>query len=244
MIFRKSKSLHISEYQGHKELSLQNHQSEFLKPEYIYIPLIESGATCECLVKEGDKVDMGQVVAMRTGNFGLPLHSSVSGKVTSINKKMWHTSGKMVPMIEIKNDFQERKAANIKPNNVDSLSREDIIKIARECGIVGLGGAAFPAYVKYNSPSPITTVIVNAAECEPFITTDYVLMKTQADKLIRGIKYVMKATSAEKAVIAIKGNKHEAIEILSQSIDQENIVIFKLKDVYPAGWEKHIVKEL
>ncbi|HEY8445003.1 MAG TPA: RnfABCDGE type electron transport complex subunit C [Bacilli bacterium] len=244
MIFRKSKGLHISEYQGHKELSLHNEPSDFLKPEFIYIPLIESGAPCDCLVKEGDKVDMGQVVAMRTGRFGLPLHASVSGEVTSINKKMWHTSGKMVPMIEIKNDFQERKASTIKPNDVDSLTREDIIKIARECGIVGLGGAAFPSYVKYNSPNPITTVIVNAAECEPFITTDYTLIKTQPDKLLRGIKYVMRATGASEAYIAIKETKVAAIEVLENNIKDSNIHVFKLKDVYPAGWEKYIVERV
>lgn len=244
MIFRKSKSLHISEYQGHKELSLQNKQSEFLKPQHIYIPLIEAGVPCDCLVKEGDKVDMGQVVAMRTGRFGLPLHSSVSGEVTAVNKKMWHSSGKMVPMIEIKNDFQERKAANIKQNDVAVLSREDIIKIAQDCGIVGLGGASFPAHVKYNSPNPITTIIVNAAECEPFITTDYQLMVSQPQRLINGIKYAMKAAGAEKAFIAIKSKNELAIEALENVIDEDNIQIFKLKDVYPAGWEKYIVERV
>lgn len=245
MIFRKSKGLHISEYPGHKELSLKNDASDFLKPEFIYIPLIESGTPCDCLVKEGDKVEVGQAVAMRTGRFGLPLHSSVSGEVTSINKKTWHTSGKMIPMIEIKNDFKETKVSTIKPNDVDSLSSEDIINIARDCGIVGLGGASFPTYVKYNSPSPITTLIINAAECEPFITADYTLIKNETDKFINGIKYAMKASGADESYIAIKGNKFSLIKILEESLQGfDNIHIFKLKDVYPAGWEKYIVERV
>src|SRR5690554_4740984 len=245
MIFCKSKGLHISEYPGHKELSLQNDIQEFLKPEYIYILLTEAGTPCECLVKEGDKVKVGQAVAMRTGRFGLPLHSSVSGEVTSISKKTWDTSGKMIPMIEIKNDFKETKVETIKPNDVDLLTREDIVDIARECGIVGLGGACFPAYVKYNSPTPITTLIINAAECEPFITADYTLMKTKTDKLVNGIKYAMKASGAEVAYIAIKGNKTELITILEDHLaEEDNIHIFKLKDVYPAGWEKYIVERV
>jgi electron transport complex protein RnfC len=245
MFFRKSKGLHISEYPGHKELSLQVGPSEFLKPEFIYIPLVEQGAPCESLVKVGEKVVVGQPVAMKSGRFGLPLHSSVSGEVIAIDKKMWHSSGSMVAMIEIKNDFKETMSNSIKQNDVSKLNKEDIIKIARECGIVGLGGSGFPTYVKYQSPTPITTIIVNAVECEPFLTADYTLVKTQTNKLINGIKYAMKANSASKAYIAIKYNKVAAIEILIQSLaSEDNIEVFTVKDIYPAGWEKYIVQKV
>lgn len=244
MIFRKSKSLHISEYPGHKDLSLQVGPSEFLNPEFIYIPLVEGGTPCECLVKVGEKVKVGQVVAMKSGRFGLPLHSSVSGEVTAIDKKMWHSSGMMVQMIEIKNDFNETLDPSIKPNDVASLTKEDIIRIAKDCGIVGLGGSGFPTYVKYQAPTPITTFIVNAVECEPFLTADYTLVKTQTKKLINGIKYAMKATGASNAYIAIKENKVEAIKILNENIADQNIKVFTLKDVYPAGWEKYIVQQI
>lgn len=244
MIFRKSKSLHISEYPGHKDLSLQVGPSEFLNPEFIYIPLVEGGTPCECLVKVGEKVKVGQVVAMKSGRFGLPLHSSVSGEVTAIDKKMWHSSGMMVQMIEIKNDFNETLDPSIKPNDVTSLTKEDIIRIAKDCGIVGLGGSGFPTYVKYQAPTPITTFIVNAVECEPFLTADYTLVKTQTKKLINGIKYAMKATGASNAYIAIKENKVEAIKILNENIADQNIKVFTLKDVYPAGWEKYIVQQI
>lgn len=244
MFFRKSTSLHISEYPGHKELSLQINASDYLDPEYIYIPLTEMGAPCEAMVKVGDLVKVGQVVAMKSGRFGLPLHSSISGEVTSINKKMWHSSGMMVPMIEIKNDYKETMDQSIKPNNVASLTKEDIVRIAKDCGIVGLGGSGFPSFVKYGADN-IETVIVNAAECEPFLTADYTLIKTQTIKLINGIQYVMRATGAKKAYIAIKKNKVAAIEILNKSLEGINdIEVFLLKDVYPAGWEKFIVQRV
>lgn len=244
MLFRKAHALHISEYPGHKHLSLQTEPSEFLNPEYVYVPLTEMGTECECLVSVGDKVKVGQVVAMKNGRFGLPIHTSISGEVTSINRKMWHSSGMMTPMIEIKNDFQETKDEAIKDNDVESLSKEDIVQIAKNCGIVGLGGSGFPTYVKYLADN-IHTIIVNAAECEPFLTADYSLIKYKTDNLIRGIKYAMKATSASKAVIAIKKNKYEVIEILNRFLDKEtNIELYLLKDVYPAGWEKYIIQHI
>lgn len=244
MFFRKSKGLHISEFPGHKELSLHVEPSEFNKPEYVYIPLVEGGAPCDCLVKIGDKVKVGQSVAQKTGRFGLPLHSSISGEVMSVDKKMWHSSGKMVPMIEIKNDFLDTLDPSIKPNNVDELTSEDIANIARECGIVGLGGSGFPTFVKYQPQNPISTVIVNAVECEPYLTADYTLVKTRTDDLIRGIKYAMKATGAHEAYIAIKKNKLEAIQILTEHIAEENIKVFPVQDVYPAGWEKFFVQRI
>lgn len=245
MIFRGTSSIHISEYVGHKEMSLQVGASKFLNPEYIYIPLTESGTECECLVAVGDTVTVGQKVANRIGRFGLPLHSSISGTVTDVKKKMWHSSGKMIPMIEIKNDFKETLDESIKKNDVESLSKEDIINISRECGIVGLGGSGFPSFVKYQSNMPISTIIVNAAECEPFITADYTLIKTRTPELISGIKYAMKATGATNAVIAIKKNKKAAIDVLNEHLSgEENISVFGLRDVYPAGWEKYIVQKV
>lgn len=245
MFFRKMSGLHIKEYPGHKELSLLHEPSSFLKPEFVYIPLIEQGTPCECLVQVGDHVKMGQPVAMKTGRFGLPLHASVSGEITSVNKKMWHASGKMEPMIEIKNDFKETKNDTIKPNDVDSLTKEDIIQIAKNCGIVGLGGSSFPAYVKYQSPTPISTIIINAVECEPYITVDYTLAKRQTKALINGVRYIMKATSAKEAFIVTKNNKQAVIEALKRELESvEDIKVFLVKDIYPAGWEKYIVQQV
>ncbi len=243
-MFIKSKGTHISEHKGHKELSSSSPVFEFQNPEYVYIPLVEQNTPCEVLVKVGDTVKVGQVVANKTGHFPIPMHASVSGEVVSINQKMWHCSGKMVPTIQIKNDYKETKL-DTKPNDVESLSKEDIIEIVKACGIVGLGGSGFPAYAKYQVHNPIDYVILNAAECEPYLTADYVLMNNRLDTIIRGLKYIMKAVAAKKAVIAIKENKKTLIEKIRLAIaNEDDLSLFLLKDVYPAGWEKYIVQRV
>jgi len=246
VFFIKSKGTHISEHKGHKEMSLANPMVEFLDPEYVYIPLVEQNTECEAVVKVGDYVKVGQVIANKTGRFPLPIHASVSGEVVDINKKMWHASGKMVPTIQIKNDFKETKVETIKENDISALTKEDIINIAKECGIVGLGGSGFPAYVKYKVNRPMDVVIINAVECEPYITIDYKLLNEHFDEVLRGLKYIMKAVDAQRGVIAIKKNKRALIEKMNLAIanNTDNISVFTLDDVYPAGWEKYIVQRV
>lgn len=239
MIFRNIKAVHIP---GRKEMSIRDEILNFTNPEKVYVPLVEQGNVAVCLVKTGEKVRVGQVIAEKGGRFPIPIHSPISGEVISINQKMWHSSGRMVETIAIKNDFQETKVDSIKSRDTDSLTREEIIEIVKNCGVVGLGGSGFPTYVKYLTTSPIDVVIINAAECEPYITADYMLMKTRTDDLIDGIKFIMRATDSPRAVIAIKKTKPEIIEILNNHLTEEdNISIFLLPDVYPAGWEKYIV---
>jgi electron transport complex protein RnfC len=245
VFFIKSLGTHISEHKGHKEMSLSNPMVEFLNPEYVYIPLVEQNTPCEAVVKVGDLVKVGQVVANKGGRFGLPLHSSVSGEIVSIDKKMWHASGKMVPHIQIKNDFMETKVDTIKACDVSSLTKEEIIEKVKQNGIVGLGGSGFPAYVKYQVKDEMDVVIINAVECEPFITVDYKLIKDHFDKILRGIKYIMQVVGAKRGVIAIKKNKKELIEKMNLALENEpNISVFTVKDEYPAGWEKYIVQRV
>lgn len=245
MFFIKSRGTHISEHKGHKELSLGNSLFDFLNPEFVYIPLIEQNTPCDVLVKVGDKVKLGQVIAMKTGRFASPIHASVSGEVVSVSQKMWHASGKMVPTIQIKNDFQETKADSIKPNDVNALSKEQIIEIVKNCGVVGLGGSGFPAYAKYQVKQDMDVVIVNAVECEPYITADYTLLKEHLEEVLRGASYIMKTVGAKQAVIAIKENKQVLIEKIRYAIENRpEFRIELLKDEYPAGWEKYIVQRV
>ncbi len=226
-------------------MSLQNPHVDFLNPEYVYIPLMEQNAPCEPTVKVGDLVKVGQVVANKTGMFGLPIHSSVSGEVISVNQKMWHSCGKMVPNIQIKNDFKETKDESIRPNPVSELTKEQIIEIVKQNGIVGLGGSGFPTYFKYKVKNPMDLVIINAAECEPYITADYTLIKEHVDQLINGIKYIMRAVEAPKAIIAIKEDKKSLIQKMKIALENEPaITVYELKNVYPAGWEKYIVQHI
>lgn len=243
MFFIKSKGRHLSEHRGHKELSQNKPPFLFLQPKEVYIPLVEQGAPCEARVAVGDRVKVGDVVAERTDRFSIPLHASVSGEVVSITQKMWHASGRMVPCIQIKNDFKETMADSVKPNDVASLTREDIIDIVRDCGVVGLGGSGFPAYVKYASKTPIEVVIINAVECEPYITADDVLMKEHLEEMLKGAEYIRKATAAERIVIAIKEYKKELIEKIKLRLT-DNMSVYPVKDVYPAGWEKYLVQHI
>ena len=247
-MFRKSKGVHIFEHQGHKQMSLKNEVVTFLNPEYVYIPLIEQNAPCDILVQVGQTVKIGDVIANKTGFFASPIHAPISGEVVSVNMKMWHASGKMVATIQIKNDFKETKVESIKPRSakeLEKLSKEEIVEIVRQNGVVGLGGSGFPAYGKLRVKNPIDVIIINAVECEPYITTDYSLMTSHLDKLIRGIRYLIKAVDANKAVIAIKENKVEMIEKIKQALQNDGVIsVFPLKDEYPAGWEKYIVQRV
>jgi len=244
IMFKKIKGIHISEYSSNKHISDTQPIVDFLKPEFVYIPLVEGGSTCEVRVNEGNTVCVGDVIAIRLGRFSSPIHSPVSGEILSCNKKMWHSSGKLVTCIQIKNDFKERICEGQFKVYKD-ITKENIRKIAKENGIVGLGGSAFPTYVKYDVNHDMDTVIINGAECEPFITGDYRLMIEETDKLIRGIKYIMTAVGAKKAVIAIKKDKTEAINAINLAIEgEENIQIYLLKNVYPAGYEKYLVQHI
>jgi len=149
----------------------------------------------------------------------------------------------MVPCIHIKNDFQETKAETIKPNKTDGLSRAEIIDIVRACGVVGLGGSGFPAYVKYKTDLPIDVVIINAVECEPYITADYAQMQKHLDEMLRGAEYIRRATDANRIVIAVKAYRKSLIEkIILRAGDK--VSIYPVKDVYPAGWEKYLVQRI
>ena len=131
----------------------------------------------------------------------------------------------MVEMLEIKNDFQENAVDDFGEALID-LTKEAIIERVKNCGIVGLGGAGFPTYVKYLPNKPAEVVLINAAECEPYITADAVLIQAFADKLISGIRYIMMATGAPKAQIAIKRTKQALIAHLKSHLGFEDISLF------------------
>lgn len=165
----------------------------------MYIHLIKNIGPLISKVEVGDSVLVGQVVAVREGFGEMNVHSSISGTVTAI-KKVWHASGKMVNAIEIKNDFKNNLDPSIKPNkNIDSLKREDLIDLMKNAGLTGLGGAGFPTYIKYQTKQNIDIVIINAVECEPYLTCDYSFIIKYPEKLLKGLKYFMKAADAKRS---------------------------------------------
>ena len=232
------KTKRINELRNNKNITAYKHSKAFITPKYIYIPLYDNNEEYEVFVNINDKVKIGQKIAI-SKKYNIISHSSISGVVTSLNKKMWTNNGKYVECVEIENDYKEESIIKYENNPV---TKENIISSIFDSGIVGMGGAGFPTYIKYSNDN-IHTLIINACECEPFITCDYRLIIEQTLKLINGIHYALIALNASKAIIAIKKDKKEVIDLLSQLLD-DKIEIVKVKNSYPVGWEKYLVNKI
>lgn len=215
-------------------------------PATVVIPLAQHiGAPCEPLVAVGDEVKMGQKIGDSKGFVSAPVHSSVSGKVTQIGTTN-HPLGRTVQAIFIENDGQDTWHEDVKPNpNYQDLSVDELKKIIREAGIVGMGGATFPTHVKLSPPpdKKIDYVLVNAAECEPYLTSDHRAMLEKSRDIIEGLKIVMKVVNAPKAYVGIEDNKPDAVEAMKKAAEgEENIEVHALHTKYPQGAEKQLIK--
>ena len=215
----------------------------FPDPDILVIPMSQHiGAPCKPLVKKGDLVTVGQKIGDNQG-LCVPVHASVSGKVKAVEAKP-HTNGSTVMSVVIENDHQGTLCEDIKPRTqeeVDALTKEDIIGIVREAGIVGMGGATFPTHVKLGGQG-VDTVIVNAGECEPYITSDDRLCREQPEKVISGLKIVMKIFGLTEGHIGIEDNKPEAIAAPNAAVCKEDgVVVDALPAKYPQGAEKQLI---
>ena len=225
-----------------KKMSI-NEVIELKKPEYVYIPLICGNDTDITVIpKIGDYVYKGSVIGNNKGNFKMFIHSSVSGKVTSIENKT-HPTGKKVKCIVIENDFKE-KLELIKPvkEEINDYTKEEFIDLIKNAGIVGMGGAGFPTYVKYDTDIKIKTLIVNAAECEAYISADYILAKTKIREILEGIDAIMEINDIDKCIIGIQKSNKKLIKLINNYIGTYlNISIKELPNVYPIGYERALV---
>ena len=221
----------------------------YVDPEYVY--LATSNTRCnqfELLIKEGDHVDVAQVVGIRHASFfDQPIHATVSGTFMGLEKH-YHRNGKLIDFIKIKNDFKDsfvfpEKART--PEEIAKLSKEEMTQIIKDCANVGLGGSSFPTYIKFQTDKKIDTVLINGIECEPYITADHRLMLEFPYRVIDGIKYVMQAFNAKKALICIK-SKYKDIAQLDEQVLKEypdsGIELAKLGNYYPQGWEVEMIK--
>lgn len=218
---------------------------EILNPgDTLVYPLSQHiGAMAKPLVKAGDRVLVGQKIAEKGGFISANIHSSVSGTVKAIEKRLVATGG-MVDSIIVENDGMYEEAAPIFSGNPDELSKDEIIKIIEEAGIVGMGGAGFPTNVKLSPKNAdiIDSIIVNGAECEPYLTSDYRRMVEQTDKLVKGLKIVLKIFPDAKGYFGIEDNKPEAIEALLKATENEDrIEVVSLKTKYPQGGERSMI---
>lgn len=214
-------------------------------PAKAIIPMVQHiGAPCQPLVKKGDTVKVGQIIGNADAFVSTPIHSSVSGTVTSVEERIISGS-KPIVCIEIKPDGLQELFDEIKPPVVDS--KESFLKAMRLSGLTGLGGAGFPAHVKLNPPkdAKIDTLIINGAECEPYITSDYRECMENTDNIIEGIEHVLKWTGIPRAMIGIEDNKPNAIKKLSEAVKfYNNITVHSLRSRYPQGAEKMLIKTL
>ena len=218
---------------------------EILNPgDTLVYPLSQHiGAMAKPLVKAGDRVLVGQKIAEKGGFISANIHSSVSGTVKAIEKRLVATGG-MVDSIIVEDDGMYEEAAPIFSGNPDELSKDEIIKIIEEAGIVGMGGAGFPTNVKLSPKNAdiIDSIIVNGAECEPYLTSDYRRMVEQTDKLVKGLKIVLKIFPDAKGYFGIEDNKPEAIEALLKATENEDrIEVVPLKTKYPQGGERSMI---
>lgn len=204
------------------------------------------GSPCSPLVKKGDYVKVGQPIGDTDAFVSAPIHSSVSGTVTGI-ERIRSVMGGEDPIIVIETDKKQEIWEEVKPPEINS--REDFIKAVRNSGLVGLGGAAFPTHIKYNPQNleEVDTLIVNGAECEPFITSDHRLMLENTQDIIDGALLVMEQLGLKKGYIGIEENKPDAIALLDKMLAEQNHPELKtvtLRARYPQGAERVLVYEI
>lgn len=216
-------------------------------PERVILPMQQHiGAPCVPVVRVGDHVDVGQLIADSDKYVSAPIHASISGKVTSV-ADVKVANGRMVPAVTIENDGEMTLFEGIAPPTVNN--KEDLIKAIRNSGLVGLGGAGFPSHVKFNLPEDkeIDTLVINAAECEPFITVDYRECIENTRNIVDGVYLLKRILGFKNIIIAVEDNKPDAIKILKEIADMDdhtdNVVkVMTLKSKYPQGAEKMMVQ--
>ncbi len=218
---------------------------EFPEPDVLVIPMSQHiGAPCKPLVKKGDAVLVGQKIGDNEG-LCVPVHSPVSGKVKAVEMRA-HTSGTTVMSIIIENDHKKTRHPDCQSRTaeqVDALTPQELMAIIREGGVVGMGGATFPTHVKLSSGlGKVDTIIVNAGECEPYITADDRLCREYPEDVISGLKVIMKILGLDTAHIAIEDNKPEAARALKRCLaNTHGISVDVLPAKYPQGAEKQMI---
>ena len=216
-------------------------------PAEVVIPMsMHFGAPCTPLVKAGDHVKVGQKIGEFKG-LGAPIHASVSGTVKAVEPRPYSMGGNMMSVI-IENDFQNELSEEVQaPANPDALSVEEMIEAVKNAGIVGMGGATFPTHVKISGGiGQVDTVIINGAECEPYITGDHRTMLERPEEIIGGATYLAKMFGVDKVVIGVEDNKQNGIDAMNKVIAEKNapVVVEPLRCRYPQGGEKQLCQAI
>ena len=229
-----------------KEMSTTVTTFHTITPKQVVIPLVQHiGAPCTPLVQVGDRVLRGQKIGDGEG-LCVPVHASVSGTVAAIEPRP-HPNGRMVDAIVIDNDFQDETIAAVTNDTpLEELDPDTILHCVREAGIVGMGGAAFPGNVKaLSAMGHVDTLIANACECEPYITADDSLLRTNPEQVLEGMMLLRQILHPERLVLAVEDNKAEAIEKIKPLLEQfPAIELEVLPTRYPQGAEKQLIQSV
>ena len=233
----------IHPYDG-KELS-RDRVIQDIRPgkELAYLVSQHIGAPAKPIVKKGDRVLVGQMIAEAGGFVSAPVYASVSGVVKGIEKRLTATGGYCDAII-VENDEVYESVAFEETKDITQLSKDEIRGKIQKAGIVGMGGAGFPTHVKLSpkEPEKIKYILVNGAECEPYLTSDYRIMLEQPEKLVGGLKVMLQLFDGAKGYICIEDNKPEGIAKLQELVEGEaNIEVQPLKTKYPQGGERTLI---
>ena len=228
----------------HKETTAGRAIEALPAPPTVQIPMsMHIGVLAEPLVKAGEHVKMGQKIGDTDAFVSVPVHATVSGTVKSVGMAL-HPNGARVMSVIIENDGQDELEPLARAMEWQMMTQDEMIALIREAGIVGHGGAAFPTHVKIRSAlGKVDTMIINAAECEPYITSDHRVMLEYADDVVAGIRILLRIFSRIRCIIAVENNKPDAVESLRRAIGADNrIKIDLLKTKYPQGGEKQLIR--
>ena len=228
---------------GNKEHTKDKPIERLKAPDFVILPVsMHIGAPCEPIVKKGDYVYLGQKIADTAAPVSSPVHATVSGTVREISP-LPHANGSKVMSIIIDNDFKDELHPEIKPIDISKLTTDEMIAAIRDAGIVGHGGAAFPTHVKINSSiGKADRLLINASECEPYITSDYRLLLERTEEIVEGTKILQKIFGNITTEICLENNKRDAVPMLKKYLgESSDIKVVILQTKYPQGAEKQLI---
>jgi len=225
----------------YKEYSEEKGITTIALPKEVVIPLVQHiGAPCKAVVSVGDKVKTGQKIGDSEAFVSAPIFASVDGTVTAIEPRPSFTGDNVESVVIEVSEKQEEPTWS--DEDISTMSGEEIKQAIRGAGIVGMGGAAFPTSVKLSPPKPIDVIIINASECEPFLTCDHRVMVEMAEELVLGAKLIARAVDAQQIIFGVETNKPDGIEAIKAQIEGEEGIEVIITDVkYPQGAEKQLI---
>lgn len=239
--------IHPHEGKGGKVITAGMPITTAPQPSRVVIPLQQHiGAPCKALVAKGDYVKVGQMIGEPVGAMSAAVHASVSGTVVDVVPCILANGMEQLSVI-IDNDFKDEWVALTPVANPEAMSVQQLSELAREKGVVGLGGATFPTAVKLNVPAgkKVDTLVLNGAECEPYLSADHRLMIEHAEQIVSGARLIQKVLGITNVIIGIEDNKQDAIAVMAKACSSfEGFRVQALKTKYPQGGEKQLVYAL